>query len=356
MKHICQSEAWANFKTKMGTPAVKAGGVWFTVHTLPGIFKALPWKVGYCPKVEGLTKEDVDALAKEGEKQKCAFIKVESNEPKNQTRKSQNTLAALATNSRQIVANSRFVRSSRTFASHTLLLDLTKSEEELLAGMHQKTRYNIKVAERHGVIVEEKNDAEGLALFLKLQKATADRQKFYIHPDNYYRTLWETFSPGCHSGLDGAPDGSRLDPESSRSDSGSQIVASGTTSAHILIARLGNEPLGALFLLRYGDTFYYPYGGTADTHRESMFGTLLMWEAIKLGKRLSCKIFDMWGAAATDDPKDPWSGFTRFKKGFGGRLVEFEDTYDLVLNKPLYFLLTFGNKLRWSLLRIRKLL
>lgn len=313
MKHICQSDQWAEFKTKTGTPAVKAGDIWFTVHSLPQPFKALPWKVGYCPKVETLAEQDIKNLEEAGQKNHCVFIKIESNETKEDNRK-------------QLTGNN-LVKSSRTFASHTLLLDLTKSEDELLAAMHPKTRYNIKVAERHGVTVEEKNDEEGLAMFLKLQRETADRQKFYIHPDSYYRTLWETLT---------------------------QLSVEDQTSAHILVAKLGSEALGALFLMRYGKTFYYPYGGTADTHRDSMFGTLLMWEAVKLGKRLGCQVFDMWGAAASDDPADPWSGFTRFKKGFGGQLVEFEDTYDLVLNKPLYSLLTLGNKIRWLLLRLVK--
>ena len=308
-RHICQSKEWAQFKTKMGTPAIKAGTIWLTVHALPKPFNILPWKVGYCPKVGEMLENDWDKLAVEGKKQNCVFIKIESNEIKSDRPKVITQLR-----------NYAITQSSRTFASHTLLLDLTKSEEELLAGMHQKTRYNIKVAERHGVVVEEKNDDEGLNIFLKLQKETAARQKFYVHPDKYYQTLFLT----CHA------------------------------NTHILTAKLGNECLGALFLLRYGDTFYYPYGGTADIHRETMFGTLLMWEAIRLGKRLGCKTFDMWGASAGDDPKDPWSGFTRFKKGFGGQLVEFENTYDLVLNKPLYFLLTLGNKVRWALLRLKK--
>lgn len=305
MTHICQSDEWAQFKTKVETPAVKAGSIWFTVHALPKPFNLFPWKVGYCPKIERLTAEDVKNISEAGLRNKCVFVKIESN--------------ALSGQNSEI-RNQNLIKSERTFASHTLLLDLTKSEEELLAGMHQKTRYNIKVAERHGVVIEEKNDEEGLNIFLKLQRETAARQKFYVHPDDYYRTLFST----CRA------------------------------NSHILTAKLGNEYLGALFLLHYEDTFYYPYGGTADTHRESMFGTSLMWEAILLGKQLGCTVFDMWGSSATNDQKDPWSGFTRFKKGFGGRLVKFEDTYDLVLNKQLYFLLTLGNKIRWLVLRALK--
>jgi len=308
MPHLCQTDLWAEFKNKTGVAAVKAGDIWFTVHKLPGIFKALPYKVGYCPKVNKMSEKDWDFLSQEGRKQHCAFITVESNVVKDP-------------NERYQIPNTKYqvIPASRTFASHTFLVDLTKSEDELLTNLHPKTRYNIKVAEKHGVVIEEKNGDEGLAIFLKLQRATTNRQHFYIHPDVYYQTLWSCLGQ----------------------------------SAHILIASIHGEPVSALFLVKSGDTFYYPYGGSIDKYKEAMAPTLLMWEAVKLGKSLGCKVFDMWGASGSDDPKDPWAGFTRFKKGFGGKLVEFEDTYDLVLNKPTYYLLKLGNKIRWVILRIR---
>jgi len=315
MRHICQSDAWAEFKTKMGTPAVKAGDIWFTVHPLPKPFNFLPWKVGYCPKVPKITKKDWEVLSCEGRNYKGAFVKVESNVVKSSDTDHHDLFQ---------IKNLKFkiIKSSRTFASHTYLLDLAQSEDQLLANLHPKTRYNIKVAQKHGVSVEQRDDDEALEIFLKLQRETADRQHFYIHPDLYYQTLWETLKP---QGL-----------------------------AHLILAKFGNEYLSAFMLFNYDGVLYYPYGGTSDTHRKTMASTLLMWEAVRFGKTLGCHTFDMWGASATDDPSDPWSGFTRFKKGFGGKLVEFEDTYDLVLNKPLYFLLTLGNKLRWFFLRLSK--
>ncbi len=77
-----------------------------------------------------------------------------------------------------------------------------------------------------------------------------------------------------------------------------------------------------------------------------------MWEAIKLGKKLGCKVFDLWGA--TDDPKDPWYGFTRFKLGYGGELVSFPGAYDLILKPIWYYPFLLADKFRWWFLNLRK--
>ena len=72
-----------------------------------------------------------------------------------------------------------------------------------------------------------------------------------------------------------------------------------------------------------------------------MANNLTAWEAIKLGKKLDLKKFDMWGALGPNaNPKDPWFGFHKFKQGYGGKLVEYTGTYDLIFNWPLYLMFT----------------
>ncbi|MBI5356804.1 peptidoglycan bridge formation glycyltransferase FemA/FemB family protein, partial [Candidatus Collierbacteria bacterium] len=81
----------------------------------------------------------------------------------------------------------------------------------------------------------------------------------------------------------------------------------------------------------------------------------LAWEALKLAKKSGCKMFDFWGSLGPEpDPKDPWYGFHRFKEGYGGKLVEFVGTWDLVLNPALYTIYSMGDKLRWWWMRSRK--
>jgi len=77
-----------------------------------------------------------------------------------------------------------------------------------------------------------------------------------------------------------------------------------------------------------------------------MANNLIAWEAIKLGKKLDCKNFDMWGALDPNaSTKNPWFGFHRFKMGYGGKLVEYIGTYDLVFNWPIYLFFTLIDKL-----------
>ena len=175
--HICQSPEWGEVKTKIGTPAVRVGGVQFTLHKIP----FLPFNIGYCPKVDP-EKIDWEELKLTGKKHRCIFIKIEP-------------LASVNESMSQCVNGATLRRAKPIFATETILLDLTKSEEGMLAGMKQKTRYNVRLAEKKGVVVEERDNPEALEIFLKLQRETAKRQGFFIHPNNYYRTVWEVLRP-----------------------------------------------------------------------------------------------------------------------------------------------------------------
>jgi lipid II:glycine glycyltransferase (peptidoglycan interpeptide bridge formation enzyme) len=105
----------------------------------------------------------------------------------------------------------------------------------------------------------------------------------------------------------------------------------------------------------FNGVLYYPYGASRSIHRELMASNLMMWEVIKFGKQQSCKLFDMWGSLGPNpDPKDPWYGFHRFKKGYGGDLVEFVGTFDLVQDYPIYKVYNLANNLRWKVLRLKK--
>jgi lipid II:glycine glycyltransferase (peptidoglycan interpeptide bridge formation enzyme) len=114
--------------------------------------------------------------------------------------------------------------------------------------------------------------------------------------------------------------------------------------------------LSAWIVFVYGDTVYYPYGSSSRNRREVMAPTLLLWEIARWAKNKGIKKFDLWGAlgppsADGPDEHDPWYGFHRFKQGFNPNLVEFIGSYDLVINKPLYFLYTVADAVRWMVLR-----
>ena len=213
--------------------------------------------------------------------------------------------------------------SRHAFSPYTALIDLTQTEEELLAALHPKTRYNISLASRHGVKVVEETTDQGFKAYLDLTFNLTRRKGFYLHTRAYHELLWETLKP---SGM-----------------------------LHLLQARYQNETLAAYLLFGLSDTWYYPYGASSSAHKKVMASNLLMWEAILLGRRLGFKTFDMWGTLGPNsDPKNSWIGFHRFKMGYAGQLVQFTGTWDLVLKPSLYRLYSLVDSSRWHLLNLRK--
>ncbi|MBI3109660.1 peptidoglycan bridge formation glycyltransferase FemA/FemB family protein [Candidatus Daviesbacteria bacterium] len=304
VSHVMQSWEWGEFRKSLGVPILRYGlykngklqkAFHLTLHKIPFIIQY----VGYLPKGGEPDKDLAEALKKIGKEQNCAFIKIEPN----------------VQNSEFRIQNSEFKKSPKPlFTKYNFIIDLTKSEEELLQNMHPKTRYNIRVAQKHGVKVEERTDDKAFEIYLKLYFETTRRQGYHGHNKEYHRKVWQ--------------------------------ILKDANMARLLIAFHKDEPLTAWMLLNFKDTLYYPYGGSSKNHPEVMANNLVAWEAIKLGKKMGLKKFDMWGALGPNtNASDPWYGFHKFKQGYGGRLVEYIGTFDLVLHWPIYLVFTFIDKL-----------
>ncbi|MCH8748559.1 peptidoglycan bridge formation glycyltransferase FemA/FemB family protein [Patescibacteria group bacterium] len=187
----------------------------------------------------------------------------------------------------------------------TQLIDLTKSTEALLADMHSKTRYNIGLAERKGVVVRFSREQSDLNTWLALARETSTRDGFRIHSEVYYRAMQKTL--GEHF--------------------------------EIAVAEYQGTSLAANLLISYGDTVYYLHGASANENRELMAPHLLQWSAIKRAKLTGASRYDFWGVApAQATASHSLSGVTRFKRGFGGGLVEYPGAYDYVLQPLRYWL------------------
>jgi lipid II:glycine glycyltransferase (peptidoglycan interpeptide bridge formation enzyme) len=185
--------------------------------------------------------------------------------------------------------------------------------------MHPKTRYNIRVAQKHNVVIKEDNSPEAFKEYLRLTEETTSRQGFYAHNAKYHKTMWKIMH-----------------------DAG---------IAHLFTASHEGHVLSAWIVFVWQDSVYYPYGSSDRNHREVMAPTLLLWEIAKWAKKKGIKKFDLWGAmGASPDTNDPWYGFHRFKQGFNPQHVEFIGSYDLVINKPLYNLYIIADSVRWGIL------
>ncbi|MDA1169499.1 MAG: peptidoglycan bridge formation glycyltransferase FemA/FemB family protein [bacterium] len=196
---------------------------------------------------------------------------------------------------------------------HTLLLNVSASEEQLLAAMHPKTRYNIRVSEKRGVNVRFSNNAEDVRAFLDASQSVTGRTGFSYHPDEYYRGILEVLG---------------------KSD-----------MAELAIAEVDGQ-VAAVHLMIYADGIAtYAHGASKNEFRSSMAPALLYWKTIQRAKEKSMHQYDFFGVAPENAPEDhSWSGITRMKIGFGGTRVSYAGAYDLVFNEALYTMFNLARK------------
>ncbi len=190
---------------------------------------------------------------------------------------------------------------------NTVLLDLNRSEEDLMAAMKQKTRYNVRLAVRRGVTVRQGTTTD-LDLFYQLYAETSQRDGFLIRTRDYYHDAWGTF---LEAGL-----------------------------AHLLLAEVDGEALAGLILFTFGPTAWYMYGASSTRHRKTMPNNLLQWEAIRRAKAAGCSLYDLWGAPNQLDESDPMWGVVRFKLGLGGRVAQGVGAWDFPGSRTAYRLYT----------------
>jgi lipid II:glycine glycyltransferase (peptidoglycan interpeptide bridge formation enzyme) len=210
---------------------------------------------------------------------------------------------------------------------NTVLMDLSPSEDELLAGMKQKTRYNIRLAAKKGVVVRVGTQAD-FAMLYKMYAETSVRDGFVIRDEAYYKTVWQTFSAGVPS-LVSSPQS--LIPNSREASLWDQFP-----STEPLIAEVDGEPVAAIFVFYFAGRAYYVYGMSRDVHREKMPSYLLQWEAIKRARAKGCAVYDLWGAPDVFDEGDSMWGVYRFKEGLGGEVVRTLGAWDYAPN-PFWY-------------------
>ncbi len=347
--HPLQSYEWGEFRKKTGIKVVRRGFYdgkrlkeifQLTIHKIP----YTKFAIGYLPKGTTPSKELILELKKIGKENNCIFIQLEPNIVNDKGLRigdKQEKNLSLIINHLSLIPSAHPL-----FTKYTFQLDLIRSEEELLKQMSQKTRYNIKVAQKHNVMIKEENSEKAFKEYLKLTKETTNRQGFFAHTPAYHRKMWETLKINDK----------RLRIKDKQINHSSLIINPfNSLSAHLFVAYYKNIALTTWILFIFKDTLYYPYGASSSEHRETMASNLMMWETIKYGKKLGLKTFDMWGSLGENpNPKDPWFGFHRFKQGYGPKLVEFVGSYDLIINPLLYQGYKIADKLRGIFLSLKR--
>lgn len=212
---------------------------------------------------------------------------------------------------------------------NTAMLDLTPTEDSLLAAMKSKTRYNIRLAQRRGILVRS-GTSQDISRFYEMYAETGKRDGFLIRPFAYYRDTWRAFLDAGSAQMLLAEVGPRED-EASPSDL-AEVVA-------------------GIILFRFGDRAWYMYGASTDQHRDLMPNYALQWAAMRWAKEAGCTTYDLWGAPSTLSEDDRLWGVWRFKEGLGARLVPHIGAYDYPAFSFLYWVYGVAVPKYLSLLR-----
>ena len=192
----------------------------------------------------------------------------------------------------------------------TIVVDLRGTEEEILARMKQKTRYNIRLAQKKGITVRPWDD---LPAFHQMMLVTGGRDGFGVHSLEYYQRAYNLFHP---AGM-----------------------------AELLVAEYEGIPLAALMVFAHGRRAWYMYGASNDQERNRMPTYLLQWEAMCWARSKGAEEYDLWGVPDADEEtleaqfterSDGLWGVYRFKRGFGGELKRAAQAMDRVYNPLLY--------------------
>jgi len=320
-----QSKEWEEFQKALGRPVFRVQNCLLIKMPLP-----MGKSYFYSPRAEVKNWQDVIKEVKDlAQKERAIFWRAE---PVNREQR--------AESSEQPPKG--FVKTAPVQPAQTLVLDITPDADTILNNMKQKTRYNIRLAPKRGVEVRE--DKGKIDEFLKLLKLTTKREKFTPHPDNYYRKMVEVL----HDKVD------------------------------LFLAYYQNQPIGAILTLYNNDTVYYLHGGSDYQHRDLMAPYLLQWQAILRAKERGAQYYDFWGTAAcrrNSNPPDggktpafakasagrqnlkqesagdwiipenhPWAGITRFKMGFGGKVVDYPGAFDLPISRFWYRIYCWAKK------------
>lgn len=311
-KHILQNTAWGQLKNNFNWKPIRCINETQTAGAQI-LFRKLPLGLtfAYIPKgpVGNLDSEfwkSVDFICK---RQKAMFLKVEP-DLYNEDDKS------------PFSDDFRFVPGLSIQPRRTIVVSLQGPVNEWLGRMKQKTRYNIRLAEKKGIEIRKTADID---TFYEILLSTGNRDNFGIHSKEYYRKVFDCFQPGGNIAL--------------------------------FLAYYKEQPLAGVIVFSSGKRAWYFYGASNEHERNRMPTYLLQFEAMKWASQQGCNEYDLWGIPDFNEDyleenfsklsEGLW-GVYRFKRGFGGQIKRYMGAFDRVYNPFLYSLYKTYSKMRGS--------
>jgi len=197
-----------------------------------------------------------------------------------------------------------------------------KTEDEIFKAFHQKTRYNVRLATKKGVVIKE-GTREDLKDFHEIMKITGKRDDFIIRPLSYFEKMYDEL--GEH--------------------------------VHLLMAYYEDKPISGIFNIDYGNKVWYLYGASSNEHRNLMPNYLLQWEGIKYAIANGKDMYDFRGVVGVVDESHPQYGLYRFKKGFDAEFTEFIGEINIKFKPLTYKIYKISEKIfkmtRWTIRKIK---
>ncbi len=275
MISFLQSQEWVGFQKSLGRKIWQVDGITIIKHNLPFRKSYL-----YAPRCgrDFLSDSFLEKIRKFSKEEGAIFFRAEPQEEI----------------SKKALNKFSFKKGRNIQPKKTLILDISQSEKDLLEQMHQKTRYNIRLAEKKGIKIK-KGNKKNFEKFWRLLIDTAKKNKFSTHSKEYYEKILEI--PGTE----------------------------------LFLAVYRDKIIAANIVLFHNKQVIYLHGASDYNYRKLMAPFLLQWHQILEAKKRGCLEYDFWGI---DEKK--WPGVTRFKKGFGGEELSYNGSYDLVF-QPIWY-------------------
>lgn len=309
--HVMQAWEWGDIKGRTGWKprrlVLEKYGQIIAAATV--LERGLPFfkvPIFYCPRgpvVEFNDRDKTDelfrAIRELAEKQKAILLKIDPAIPSADI----DLLDYLKSRGfRQVDKGKNF---EGVQPKYVFRLDITPGEETLLAGMSQKTRYNIRLAAKRGVKVRT-GTREDLPLFYKVLKETTERDNFLVRAYSYFVDLYDTLVP---AGL-----------------------------AQLFVAEYQGRIIAGTLAFVAGEKAWYVYGASSNNHRNVMPNYLIQWEMICWAKSKGCTLYDFRGVSGDLSENNPLYGLYKFKKGFSGEFTEFAGEWDYVYRPLMYII------------------
>jgi len=304
MQSLLQTQEWVTLRQGFGWQAYNVDGISILGKPLPFGLSFL-----YAPEVDFAEIKNFDEILKKmqeiAQENRSIFFRLE-------------ILDEFDEKFIEIIKQNGFIKAFEELQPEwRQIIDISKSEEEILAQMKPKGRYNIKIAQKNNVDVTASSN---VTAFYELFLATAKREGFSLRPKKYFQDLLERLNPKGY--------------------------------AELLLAKYNNIAVAAAIVTFYKDTASYLYGASSNEYRNVMAPYLIHWEAIKRAKAKRCRYYDLLAIEPVNSNQLPvtsnhkYAGITRFKEQFGGRKIHLIGSYDLIYKPFWYKLFKMAEKRR----------